>query len=371
MESMRLLAAPLLICILAAAPEDRVRGAFDAAARALSAGDLISAERGFQEVLKTNPRHIGAIGNLGVVYSRLNRTADAIRAYRAGLKLAPEDPLLNFNLALAHLKQDNYQAASPLLRKVLAAKPDHLQAKELLATTQIFTGEVDSAVKTLESLRSAENTGTLYFLSVGYLKQGRKAEARRAIEDLFAKLKPAQASFLAGRAYYESAIFDEAVAALEKARDLDPQLPGVWRELGKAYVSLRKSAEARAALAEAVKHAPEDEEASYFLGALYVLENREIDGIPRLEKTRGARPDFWGSYYYLGRARLQLGELQAAVRLLEKAADLNPDEQSTFFQLSRALKLARRDVDAERATQRFRELVNRRRSQEQEALVIR
>lgn len=368
---MRLFAAPLLISLLAAAPEDPIRLQFDAAARALSSGDLISAERGFQAVLKSNPRHVGALGNLGVVYTRLNRTADAIRTYTLGLKLAPSDPLLNLNLALAYLKQDDHRAAKPRLEKVLAVRPGHRQAQELLATTQILTGEVDTAVRTLETLRSPGNTGALYFLAIGYLKQHRREEARKVMDDLFAKLSPAQANFLVGRAYYESAVFDEAIKALEQARALDPEIPGIWRELGKAYVSQRKSPEARAALTEALKRTPEDEEASYFLGALDVLEGRISDGIPRLEKARAARPDFWGSYYYLGRARLQLQDPHEAVKLLERAAELNSEEQSVFFQLSRALKLAGRDADSQRARERFTALMNRQRSREQEALVMR
>jgi len=370
MESMRFLLAPLLISFLAAAPGDPARQQFEAAVKALSSGDLAAAERGFQAVLQSNPKNIGALGNLGVVYSRLNRPADAIRTYRTALEILPNDPLLNLNLALAHLKVDDYRAAGPPLKKVLAVQPGNRQARELLATTQIFTGEVDTAVETLDSLRAEGNNGVLYFLSIGYLKQGRRDDARKTMEELFRSIKPAQAKFLAGRAYYESAVFEEAVKSLEEASRLEPDIPGVWRELGKAYVSLRKSDEARQALAKALQQSPGDDEASYFLGALDVLDGRFEEGIPRLEQTRAARPDFWGSYYYLGRAKLARKD-PAAADLLQTAARLNPGEAPVFFQLARALDASGRKAEAAQARARFAELNARRRAMEQESLVAR
>ena len=98
---MRFLAVPLLAFTLAAAPEDASRKVFESASRALAANDLPAAERGFQQVLKSQPGHVGALGNLGVVYSRMGRYADAAAVYRRGLKAAPADPLLNLNIALA------------------------------------------------------------------------------------------------------------------------------------------------------------------------------------------------------------------------------------------------------------------------------
>ena len=41
------------------------------------AGDYAAAEEGFRRVLNSAPDNIGALGNLGVVYSRTNRLTDA------------------------------------------------------------------------------------------------------------------------------------------------------------------------------------------------------------------------------------------------------------------------------------------------------
>lgn len=367
---MHLLVVPLLALGLAAAPgDDPARQAFESAARALASNDLASAERGFHEVLKHNPNHIGALGNLGVVYSRMGRFADAVRVYRQALKAAPTDPLLNLNLGLAYLKQDDYASAKPPLGKVLAAQPRHAQARELMATAQLFTGEVAPATETLESLRSGGSPSVLYLLSVAYLKQNRKDEAQALVSQLFASLPPAQAHLLAGRAYYESTLFEEAEAELTKARDLDASLPGVARELGKTYVSLRRAGEAKAAFDEALRRDPSDAEAEYFLGALLLQDGKTESGIAHLEKARAARPEFWGTYYYLGRAALNARRPADGVRLLRRASALRPDDLAVLYQLARALKSAGQDAEAKSVSARAAALRARMREGEQEALV--
>lgn len=309
-------------------------------------------------MLHASPDHVGALGNLGVVYMRMNRPADAVAAYRRALRVAPADPLLQLNLGLAYLKQDDYAAARPAFEKTLAARPDHAQARELLAVTHLFTGAADQAVAYFERGGTPD---TLYFLALGYLKQGRKEDARRAIDSMFQTLNPARAHFLAGRAYYESTLFEEAAKSLGTARKLDPALPGVHRELGKAYVSLRRSEEARQALEEALRADSMDHEAHYFLGALLVQEHDAATGVAHLSEARAARPEFWGSYYYLGKAKLDAEDAAGAIPLLERAAALNADEASIVYQLSRAYRLAGRAADARKAAQRLQAIRQRQR----------
>jgi Flp pilus assembly protein TadD len=174
---------------------------------------------------------------------------------------------------------------------------------------------------------------------------------------------------LAGQAWYESTLFEQALAELEAARALDAALPGVWRELGKTYVSLRRSDDARKALAEAVRRDAGDVEARYFLGALLVQEG-SAEGAPHLEHVREARPEFWGSYYYLGKAAIARSAPAEAVRLLRKAAELRPEDPSVLYLLARALKTTGHDAEAAATARRLREVQARTREREQ-ALVER
>ena len=345
------------------------RTLFTNAEQALRSNDLAAAERGFREFLELQPSHVGALGNLGVVYSRMGRYQDAVFAYERGLKLAPKSANLNLNLGLVWLKQDDHRSARVWFERAAALRPDHDQTMELLATAQLFTGDVDKAVAILESLPATQSVQ--YLLSIGYLKQNRRDHAREMIDRLFDLLSPAQAHLLAGRAYYESTLFEQAVAELTKARDLDSNLPGVWRELGKAQVSLRRSEQALTNLRQAVKRDPTDAEACYFLGALLVQEGSAKEGVDLLERSRRGRPAFWGAWYYLGKAAMAAGDPLRAADLLRRALELHGEEMAVTYQLARALNAAGLHAESRKWMNRYMELRAQQKRETQEALVAR
>lgn len=314
---------------------------FNEASSALARGDYAGAESGFQRVLKMEPRSVAALGNLGVTYSRMERPVDAVRVYRQALALAPRENGLKLNLALALMKLDDHASA----KKLLVELPVTRQTLELLATARMYTGEVAQAVAMLEPL-SASQPGTDYLLALGYLKLGRRDEALRVMERMFAQLPAAQAHFLAGRAWYENALFEKALEAFEKAQSSDATLPGIETELGKTLVSLRRPDEAESWLRKALERNPGDLEAAYFLGAQQVQDGRAAEGAPLLERVAQARPELWGTAYYLGKAKLALGQPAAAVPLLQRAAKASPSENSVQYQLARALQAAGRVAEA-------------------------
>ena len=68
---MPVLAAAAWALLFWADPVPSAKQAFDHAVAAMSNGDYAAAERGFQQVLKIEPKNIGALGNLGVVFRTL------------------------------------------------------------------------------------------------------------------------------------------------------------------------------------------------------------------------------------------------------------------------------------------------------------
>jgi superkiller protein 3 len=349
----------LSILLFASAPSsegaDALEATFSDAATALARGDLIAAEQGFQAVLKSQPNHIGALGNLGVIYSRSGRTRDAIDVYRRALKMAPNDTPLLVNLGLAYLKEENHEAAKRTFAPLVARNPSDGRLRELLATTQVHTGESAKALATLEHLPRSPNV--IYLMGLANLHLGNREKARELLDESFpTAMSPAQAAFLRGKAYYDSTLFDDAIREYRRARELDDALPGVSVELARALVSTRDNEAAETELRNILKKQPSDADASYLLGALLVQAGRENEAIPLLEKARAARPDGWGAYYYLGRAKLQTKDARSAAPLLEKAASLNPGESAVFYHLSRALKALGREDDARKASARFAEL---------------
>jgi len=333
---------------------DSIEKLFLKAADELQAGDLAGAERDFQAVLRAEPANMGAVANLGVVYSRMERFPDAIRTYRRALKLAPDQPMLLLNLGLAHLKLGDYSAAKPLFEKVDRSAQASEQSRQLLATCELFTGAPRRALELAETLPKSPER--LFLEGTAHLKLKEPDAAKAAFGDLLASQPPAQAHLLLGRAYVESAMYPEALDELRVALQADPSSLAARTEMAKAQIGLRQNDEAEKTLREILSAEPSNPDANYYLGSLLVLAGQEADALPYLETARKARPEGWGAYYYLGRARMQQKNAPLALPLLEQASRLNPEEAAVWFQLSRAYQALGRTKDVRAARERYDKL---------------
>jgi tetratricopeptide (TPR) repeat protein len=331
---------------------------FDGAARALASGDYETAERGFQSVLREEPRNIAALGNLGVIYSHTNRADRAIAVYRQALQLSPDDEALLLNLGLVYLRQEAHSKALPLFARVVEIDPRHLQARQLLAVCRAYAGQLAPAIRDLEALRAAapRDENILFLLGFAYLKNHDSEKAKAIFQLMFEAAGPVRAQFLLGKANYEAALFPQAEESFSDVLRLDPRFPGVHLELGKVYISLRRTDEAIRELELALKDIPGDGDASYFLGGLLVQEGRDTEGVPNLERAIKVKPDFWASYFYLGKAKLRLKKAAEAVVPLQRAVELNPDDASVYYELGKALEACGREAEARRALLRVRDL---------------
>jgi tetratricopeptide (TPR) repeat protein len=350
--------ACLCLCALFLCAAEPAKEVFDGAARALAAGDYETAERGFQSVLRQQPRHIAALSNLGVIYSRTNRADQAIAVYRRALQWSPDDKALLLNLGLVYLRQEAHSRALPFFARIVAADPQHLQARQLLAVCRVYVGQIAPAIQDLEALHAAapRDEEILFLLGFAYLKNHDSERAKAIFQQMFEAAGAVRAQFLLGKANYEATLFPQAEESFFEVLRLDPKFPGVHLELGKVYISLRRTDEAIRELELVLKERPGDADASYFLGGLLAQTDRYTEAIPYLERARKLKPDFWAPYFYLGKAKLRLEQPAEAVVLLQRAVKLNPDEASAYYQLGRALQACGREVESRQALRRVRDL---------------
>ena len=351
-------AACLCLCAFWLGAAEPAKEVFDGAVRALAAGNYGPAERGFQTILREQPRHIAALSNLAVIYSRTNRADRAIAVYRKALQISPDDKPILLNLGLVYLRQEAHSRALPLFLRVVAVDPQHLQARQLIAVCRAYLGQLEPAIRDLEALRAAapRDEQILFLLGFTYLKNHDPEKAKAIFQQMFEAAGAERAQFLLGKAYYEATLFPQAEQAYFDVLRLDPKFPGVHLELGKVYISLRQNDAAIRELELVLQENPGDADGSYFLGGLLVQTGSYQAALPYLERAKKVKPDFWAPYFYLGKLKLKLDQPAEAAVLLQRAVELNPDEASAFYQLGRALEACGRDVDARRALRRVREL---------------
>jgi len=352
----------VLLCgSLVKAASDPAQVTFERAAQALSKGDYGAAEQGFKVVLKYQPHNVAAIANLGVVYSRMDRIDKAITEYEDALRLSPNDAPILLNLGIVYLKEEMHDRALPYFERVAAIDSRNPQGRELRDLCLLYTGQVLAALGDLTAL-AQENPGDEQILSLlgfAYLKNGDTERARTLFNQMFNAAGPIRAQFLLGKASYDAALFSQSEESFLQVLRLDPHFPGVHLELGKVYISERRTNDAIEQLKLALEEDASKEEANYFLGSLLVRENQCEQGIVYLEEARKLKPDSYGVYLYLGKARLRLGQAADAVGLLRKAVHLNPNDANAELTLARALKISGQETAAKEAFDRVRSLKDR------------
>src|SRR5215475_14550848 len=188
-------AACVCLCAFVLGAADPVKEIFDRAARALAAADYQNAERGFQSVLREQPRNIAALSNLGVIYSRTNRADQAITTYRRALELSPDDKALLLNLGLVYLRQEDHARALPLFTRVVDIDPHNLQAQQLAAICRAYSGEPAAAIRDLETLRASApgDENILFLLGFVYLKNHEPVKAKPVFDRMFEAAGPVRA----------------------------------------------------------------------------------------------------------------------------------------------------------------------------------
>ena len=291
------------------------------------------------------------------MYSKTNRPALAIGVYKQALRLSPQQASLLLNLGLAYLKQEDYTHALPEFRKVEQLDPSSRQAKELIATCQVFSGAESDAIPRLEGLRASDTnkTGVLYLLGVAYTRLRQPEKAKPIFAELLgAAANAEQSGLLMGRAYYESGQFENAEHAYSDALKANADSREARLGLGKTYISERKTADAITELQRILAKNPNDADAHYYLGALLLETRQQRQAQTHLEFADKAFPNSSSVAFYLGRLALQEGRYPAAVTYLRRSTALNDRNDAAFYALARALKATGQTGEAKTALEHVR-----------------
>jgi Flp pilus assembly protein TadD len=107
------------------APVDpNAQRAFDAARRALAAGRLEDAERGFRALTVSNPELGGPYANLGLIYRRTGKYAESVAALEQATRLSPTQARYFNQLGISYRYAGQFEKAREAYRQALALAPD-------------------------------------------------------------------------------------------------------------------------------------------------------------------------------------------------------------------------------------------------------
>jgi tetratricopeptide (TPR) repeat protein len=155
---------------------------------------------------------------------------------------------------------------------LVAAAPQHPEARTRLAAIQVAEGDRDGALASLAPITPAAASphamaDALALKGNLLLEDGKSAEARAAFDEAF-RLDPSSEAALLGQAesFFQAGRYSEALARFEGAAKLPKAATAATVGVARTKLKLEAAADADAILTAAKKAAPDDPQIAYWLG---------------------------------------------------------------------------------------------------------
>lgn len=118
--------------------------------------------------------------------------------------------------------------------------------------------------------------------------------------------------------------FDEAIAAWEKALEINPTMFHVYEKLGKAYYTQGKFDKAGQVYRKEIELNPDDPMVYFSLGVVYRMNEQFEDAVSMQKKAISLNPEFASAYNELGLIYCKQRKLDDAIDAHKKALELDP-----------------------------------------------
>ena len=96
-------------------------------------GRLDDARQGYVEILRREPKHFGALNDLGMLLFRAGRREDAVTCFNSAVEAHPRNPIGRANLALLFLRGGDAEQAKAQYEIALELDPNNAEARRGLA----------------------------------------------------------------------------------------------------------------------------------------------------------------------------------------------------------------------------------------------
>ena len=301
-------------------------------------------------VLRDQPKAVALQRALASAYLAKGQSALAEEALRAGMKTAPNDPLIRIELARLLVQTERAPQGVALLEETVKLLPDQVPAREALLRTYMATGNLQDARAAAEQLQKQQPRSAIGFYYAGLI-----AAREKRLDDSLANLQNALAlqpdgvAVLSALAQVKLAAKDPegAVAEYRAALKLAPSDPQLVSEAARLYEKQGRIDDAIAgydALYKANQKAQQF--AANNLAMLLVTYKKDPASLDRaLDLTSSFSTSDNGSLLdTVGWVRFKRGEYQDALSALERAMQRAPDSKVIRFHLAMTeLQLGFRD----------------------------
>ncbi len=306
--------------------------------QALDRGDFRTAEQVFSKLAAADPKDYSAFFNLALAESALHEEAKATTDFQQTLTLKPKLYEAELNLGLLYLRNKRAADAIPLLQDAAQQRSKESRPRRYLGESYLAAGNFDAAAVAFgEALKLDANSPPAELgLGQSLMHQGKLDDAKPHFERA-ALLDPKLKSFLTQLAEaYEAAKRPEPAIDLLKGAGDDP---AVLEHLGQLYLANNQPEQAVDQFSRAVALSPTPGN-QMALATAYLKNNQPKLASPLLESALAASPKDYDLRMVVGRLRRDQHDYQHAAEQFLAAASLKPDsveawnEAATVFIVS-------------------------------------
>lgn len=292
----------------------------------------------FTQLTSADPKDYSAFFNLAYAETALKQDDRAVAHYQQVLTLKPGLYEAELDLGMLYLRDHRAADALPLLRQATQQKPDQARPERYLGDALLATGDLPGAAQSYHQALTVDpkSAGAELGLAQTFARQNNIDEALPHYRQA-AALDPNLKSYLL-----------EAATALEKAGRTNDALPllkefpddaAAHEELGRIALATNRPADAVTEFKAAVAISP-TEASQLALATAYLKNNQPELAKPILEQALAAHPNDYDLHMAVGRIYRDKHEYPTAAKEFTAATDIKPDSVEAWNEEATAYVLA-------------------------------
>ena len=263
-------------------------------------GNLEEAERVYQAILRSQPKHPDASHNLGLIAISVNQTEAALSLFKTALDVNPSIEQFWMSYIDALVKNNQLKDAKKAVKK---AGKKGFDAKKLRALLLQSKGVTDTKAPSQTQLNSL----------LEYYQNGRFNEAEKLATSIIQEFPSDNFSWKILAAVFKSiGRNSEAVDANQTAIALSPQDAEAHNNFGITLKELGRLDEAVASYTQAIALKPDYALAQNNLGITLKELGRLDEAEASYTQAIALKPDYAEAHYNLGNTLQELGRLDEA-----------------------------------------------------------
>jgi tetratricopeptide (TPR) repeat protein len=299
---------------------------------------------------------------LATVYTDLGMSEKAIESYARALEIERGYPPMFYHYAVLLRDAGREAEAERAFADALALKPDFSEAALALASMMADRGAHADAESVLVKLLEVdpENYPAIEMTAEIYIGRGQLDQAIRLLESENRKSSlPPEGQLLLGRLYYEAKDFEEALSIFEAMFESGNATPDLARVLGEISSKGGNTGKSLEYYRKAIELGPNDYRnhlALFFCASpTFTRETSQRIELPPEESAellgRAAStvpPGDFDGLYLLGISYQSIDSLDTAREYLSRASEIRPDDERVILNLASVLEKLKRYDEAEK-----------------------